>query len=164
MKLEIKYLAPYLPFKVKVIDTEAEDCIWTLHPYKDSLDCLNDNEHISLENFITENNVTKTPTHKLLLRPLSDLIKEIEINGEKFVPIVELAKLAYPDLVWEFDRTRAISEWNNELAYFFFNKNSFFACFFNNSIPNQLDLFQRLFEWHFDVFGLIDQGLALPLI
>ncbi len=101
---------------------------------------------------------------KSLLRPLLDLTKEIDINGEKFVPIVELAKIAYPDLVWEFDRTRAISEWKKEPAYFFFQKNSFFACLFNNAIPNQIVLFNKLFEWHFDVFGLIDQGLARPLI
>ena len=24
-------------------------------------------------------------------------------------------------------------------------------------------LYEKLFEWHFDVFGLIDRGLALPI-
>ena len=30
-------------------------------------------------------------------------------------------------------------------------------------IGHQLELFQCLFEWHFDVFGLIEQGLAIDI-
>ena len=145
MKLELKHLAPYLPYNLKVSKLHV------MHT------CLGIG---SIDHILT----TQKEAYKPILRPLSDLTKEIEINGEKFVPIVELAKIAYPDLVWEFDRTRAISEWKKEPAYFFFQKNSFFACLFNNAIPNQIVLFNKLFEWHFDVFGLINQGLALPLI
>lgn len=150
MKLEFKHLAPYLPYEVKVIDTEAEDCIWTLHPYKDSLDCLNDNEHISLENFITENNATKTPVHKLLLRPLSDLTKKIEHNGEKFVPAKEIKRKFKKILFCGFGNPKTI-----------WIENGYIRCYdFSASIL----IFQQLLEWHFDVFGLIDQGLALPLM
>ena len=159
MKLEIKHLAPYLPYglKAKFQAKNKKTCrkyvIGTISVmYSDCSICCYDTVNATPDNF------------KPILRPLSDLTKEIEINGEKFVPIVELAKIAYPDLVWEFDRTRAISEWKKKPAYFFFQKNSFFACLFNNAIPNQIVLFNKLFEWHFDVFGLIDQGLALPLI
>ena len=143
MKLEIKHIAPYLPFEVKVIDTEAEDCIWTLHPYKDSLDCLTDNEHLSLENFITENNATKTPVHKLLLRPLSDLTNEIEVDGEKFIPKEKI------NLIHDLSGNNILNFRTGEridilcLPYF---------------------MVEKLFEWHFDVFGLIDQNLAHPLI
>ena len=155
MKLEIKHLAPYLPYGLRIEHP-------TMMSGNRKISEMRNLGQTSIE--ISHRIYVQISSCKPLLRPLSDLTKEIEINGKKFVPIVELAKLAYPDLVWEFDRTRAISEWNNERAYFFFNKNSFFACFFNNSIPNQLDLFQKLFEWNFDVFGLINQGLAIPLI
>ena len=35
---------------------------------------------------------------------------------------------------------------------------------FSEMGANPYWMIQKLFEWHFDVFGLIDQGLALPLI
>lgn len=161
MNLELKHLAAYdYRCKLKIKDDDGvffEDYIKTVNIKHETIEI---NEGWTFDFSNGEHWGIVFP----LLRPLSNLTKEIEIDGKKFVPIVELAKLAYPDLAWEFDRTRAISEWNSERAYFFFNKNSFFACFFNNSIPNQLVLFQKLFEWHFDIFGLIDQGLALPLI
>ena len=153
MKLELKYLAPYLPYGLKALSIDGFS-VSVLGVDFTTNRILNINGDITFT----------IPEIKPLLRPLLDLTKEIEINGEKFVPIVELAKIAYPDLVWEFDRTRAISEWKKEPAYFFFQKNSFFACLFNNAIPNQIVLFNKLFEWHFDVFGLIDQRLARPLI
>ena len=135
MKLEIKHIAPYLPFEVKVIDTEAEDCIWTLHPYKDSLDCLTDNEHLSLENFITENNATKTPTHKLLLRQLSNYA---DIDSE-----------ALCDLNCDVSDQIQVSEFASKRI----------------SISSvSVGAFEILVSNHVDVFGLIDEGLALPLI
>jgi hypothetical protein len=30
-------------------------------------------------------------------------------------------------------------------------------------IKNQLSLFNKLFEWHFDVFGLIEKDLAINI-
>jgi hypothetical protein len=73
---------------------------------------------------------------KLLLRPLSDLTKEIEHNGERFVPIERLSERC-------------------ELQHKLFG------------IQNTLDLrvvdYQKLLEWHFDVFSLLDSGDALPL-
>lgn len=72
-----------LPYDVKVID--KFDCIWTIHPYKDALDTLEDNEYLSYENFIKEEG------HKLVLRPLSGLNKPIEYKGEKFVPMKKIA-------------------------------------------------------------------------
>src|SRR5574344_920650 len=129
MKLEIKHLAHYLPFDVKVIDTEAEDCIWTLHPYKDSLDCLRDNEHISLENFIAENNATATPIHKLLLRPLSDYA---DINSD-----------AMNSLNCDMSEQIQISEFASKRISL-------------SSVS--VGAFDVLVSNHVDVFGLIDQG------
>ena len=62
-QLTIKELAPYLPYKILVGDGRT--------PFE-----------------LTEHNFTNVYKyiHKLYLRPLSDLIKEIEVNGEKFRP------------------------------------------------------------------------------
>lgn len=66
---------------------------------------------------------------KLILRPLSDLTKEIEVNGEKFVPRSKF--------------------FGNPLDYII-TKNSY-------------EVVQQLISWHFDIFGLIDAGLAIDI-
>ena len=74
-------------------------------------------------------------TNKLILRPLSDLTKEIEVNGDKFVP----AKIL------KFDKSQ-----------YYLLKN-----------PIGYDIhyssFVKLFEWHFDIFRLIEKGLAIDI-
>ena len=128
MKLELKHLAPYLPYGLKCmvdketvlligLDTEVE--YWIIWK---KLAASNQGCSYPSKNF------------KLLLRPLSDLTKEIEHNGEKFVP--------------------SLNE-DSELRQFTFS--SF------NSIKTYYADFEKLFEWHFDVFGLIEAGLAIDI-
>lgn len=69
---------------------------------------------------------------KLLLRPLSDIDKEIEHNGEKFVPIEKIAIY-------------------NTAQYLIYQIQSGFI---------EVIVFEQLIKWHYDVFGLIDHGLA----
>ncbi len=122
---------------------------------------------------------------KLLLRPLSDLIKGIEHNGEKFVPLAFLAEInfggnyIFPERVFEGDHVyrhyfvgrgdtggcepeytygSVCLEYNN---YY----NSFIVSEEGDSMThchdlNQLKLIQQLHEWHFDTFNLIGRGLA----
>jgi hypothetical protein len=84
-----------------------------------------------------------TDTHiKPILRPLSDLTKEIEVNGEKFVPMVEL-------------ETTFGYEYLNSYIYKnqgYFNK--YAVCF------GCLSYLQR---WHFDIHNLIERGLAIDI-
>jgi hypothetical protein len=106
---------------------------------------------------------------KPLLRPLSDLTKEIEVNGEKFVPIVKLGVLYFPKS--EIENGGVLIE---ELVY----KDNEFKNYFQdyNYIGDNVNLYyknigysesvkiqQQLFQWHFDVFGLIEKGLAINL-
>lgn len=80
----------------------------------------------------------------LILRPLSDLTKEIEINGEKFVPMIEIKNL---ELYSHY-----------ELEDFIINN------FKYGSIESlSYQLLCQLFSWHFDVFGLINKGLAIDI-
>jgi hypothetical protein len=77
---------------------------------------------------------------KPLLHPLSSLTKPIEHKGETFVPARML------DEVFGFYYRTPIT-----LEYFIQDHLS--------TIPH--GVIDKLFEWHFDVFGLIEKGLAL---
>lgn len=82
---------------------------------------------------------------KPILRPLSDLTKEIEHNGERFVPIVKLLQ------EYCFDTNQMTEQEINEYAESMIEIDmSYMAA-------------QMLMEWHFDIHGLIDRNLALNL-
>lgn len=76
-----------------------------------------------------ENNTIFKP----ILRPISDLTKEIEVNGEKFVPIEKLKQNYIGETIGLNPAT-----WSYRSI-------------------------QKLFEWHFDVFGLIERGDAIDI-
>lgn len=82
---------------------------------------------------------------KPILRPLSDLTEEIEVNGEKFVPIYWLEDKYYTmPILQDINRFNRLLEEDENWIY----QISFI-------------LITHLFEWHFDVFGLIEKGLAI---
>lgn len=87
-----------------------------------------------------------------ILHPLSDLTKEIKHNGERFVPI--------KDITLNIDEYRddPEKEYPNSEGYFFRLNNVWYKI-------DQLSYWriQQLFEWHFDVFGLIDEDLAIDI-
>jgi len=92
------------------------------------------------------------PLWKIRLRPLSSLIKEIEYKGERFVPLGNLWEetlgqvdnITYDDHFFNSDmQTTWISE--------------------ENVLQLEYIVVEKLIEWHFDVFGLIEKGLAVPL-
>ena len=104
--------------------------------------------------------------------PLSDLTKEIEHNGEKFMPIVELAKISWITeyVNFKFQSLKedsvfiAFSDKKNVFGYDS-NAQSFFGGLDGKpcSVVNQLQLFQKLIEWHFDIAGLIEKGEAIDV-
>jgi len=121
MKLELKQIVGYLPYGLKVFYMEDIYDV-TLEDEMDSFSiCLKD---------VLEGN------HKPLFRPLSDLEKEINVNGEKFIPISKMEGINF----------------NISLKWI---KNDV------NSIPNYL--YEKLQEWNFDVKGLIEKGLAIDI-
>jgi hypothetical protein len=71
----------------------------------------------------------------IVLRPLSDLTKEIEVNGEKFVPYEKIKKM-YP--IDTFSSTSNTAQWSYRII-------------------------EKLAEWHFDFQGLIPSGLAIDI-
>jgi len=133
MKLMIKHLVPYLPYKIQLINGLGD--VTTLNPLIRGFKYL-------------QKSYDEGYNLRPLLRPLSDLTKEIEHNGEKFVPADELNKMVthYIEYVplsgtWMIGTNRDGS----------ISLNGAYRCR------------EKLFEWHFDVFGLIDEGLAIDI-
>lgn len=99
---------------------------------------------------------------KPILRPLSDLYKEID--GK--VGIVELAKIRYSFLDWKLEKlgfSSAKDRYGNyhtfefDKGYYIFLKDSSADC------VSQLECFEYLFSNRYDIYGLIDKGLAIDL-
>ncbi|QEL01100.1 hypothetical protein FKG96_09870 [Olivibacter sp. LS-1] len=130
-KLELKHIAPYLPYglKVQYIHTGEVGIIRNLvdiddyYTIKIGID-YKDSEHIWM--------------FKPILRPLSSLKNDIVIDGLKFNPFLRLYNLFLIE----------VSE-NLEVEVNM------------NNIMEGYCVVTQLISWHFDVFGLIDRGLAV---
>jgi hypothetical protein len=119
MKLEPKHITPYLPFGLKFKDSYAADVsIYTL-----SSNQLSHFEKGHIKPFLP------------ILRPLSDLTKEIEVKGEKFVPYDKI-KSMYPNDM--FSSTSNVAQWSYRIV-------------------------EKLAEWHIDFQRLIEEGLAIDI-
>ena len=156
-----EFMALSLPYGLKVL---RGDNITILKVSGIDVDCK------SL--LFTENHTTTygSVSHsKPILRPLSELTKEIEHKCDKFIPIVELAKISGI----KYNVVRKIGQHSIDLGknnddfsirfwYESFTYNSFLACRNGHYFPiNQLLLIQKLIEWHFDIAGLIDKNEAI---
>lgn len=133
MKLELKHIAPYLPYGLKTVNFNVGKLLdkpLISEVIASNIMCFTDG----------------TTESKIILRPLSDLTKEIEVNGKKFVPLTELLNIS------NFDVSKM--SWEEQLDY------GHIYC--DLSFINFYDL-QLLLEWHFDVFGLIDENLAINI-
>ena len=86
---------------------------------------------------------------KPLLYPLSSLTEYREDLG--FVPIEELQRLFEFDDDFEITNHLQILLHNLEHGYYYFPPNFF------------LNLYEKLYEWHFDVHNLIDRNLAINI-
>lgn len=118
MKLELKHLAPYLPYGLKMY-------------YRGRVYELRSLSVIGMN---------LTDMHKTILRPLSDLTEEIEHNGERFVPVEKLEEMY--GLTVEAQEDKVLT------------------------LPITLEpynLIRQLFEWHFDIFSLIENNLAIDI-
>ena len=105
--------------------------------------------------------------HKPILRPLSDLYIPITHNGKDIIPILELAKIAFPHIPdWVLKGKKAIynSQYGN--IEFYFDDKSFKAYRHDEGfLPciNQYQLFDYLNELKFDYRQLCEKGLAIPV-
>jgi len=135
MKLEIKHLTGYLPYGLKAKmnifgDNQTEVVI-------EGLSTIGEVELSGIRT--TVNEFFDISEIKPILRPLSDLTKEIEVNGGKFVPIEYNAfKHSKEDII----------EFQNKFIHYKAMK---------------FGIIERFLEWHFDIYGLIENGLAIDI-
>ena len=122
------------------------------------------------------------------LRPLSQLTQEIEHNGQKFVPIEEIAKIEAPAVTGAQEKIHSITSFNRGLSFNSRQRGVTYKyegvaveithykdAVFHKKVINGNDswvfsyfhnypeILRKLHEWHFYVFGLIDRGLALAI-
>lgn len=120
--MNLKELAGYLPYGV--MSRDRSNSIYRLDL---SLDTI----HLFLNGVF-----------KPILRSISDLTKEIEVNGKKFVPIEVIR--GYTDL--------------NHFTYidrFIYDEETF------ELLPYWVC--ELLFKWNFDINGLIEKGEAIDM-
>ncbi len=123
MKLELKHLAGYLPYELGLVARNVVS--ETPRRIYGKLSAMN---IMSL--------VEGDSLYKPILRPLSDLTKEIEVDGEKFVPIEWLNKNKSVDLIEVQDLSGKKSIFNGRTT----NIRFFEYC-----------IIEKLYEWHFAV-------------
>jgi hypothetical protein len=110
---------------------------------------LNNELHITYDGGSTGKSLKEI---KFLLRPLSDLTKEIDVNGEKFVPKLELNELCRNLPFYRvtdfrlFGIDEVLSDFRSEY-----------------DLMDIYNVIQKLLEWHFDIYGLIPSGLAIDI-
>ena len=90
---------------------------------------------------------------ELLMHPISRLTEPILTDGK--IPIVELAKMAFPHYEWESNSQHAFAYDGSETIRFLFNGKSFSAgTAYHFFITNQLALFDQLDAWHINYRGV----------
>lgn len=137
MKLELKHWTSYLPYNVNLKSNEGRiPSVMTgiQYPY---IECT-----------LEHNIANHFSNFSLILRPLSDLTKEIEFNGEKFVPIERL-RSEFSNIYFE------IGILNSLVVK---GKNENFIIYSSTILINE-----KLCEWHFDLFSLIENNLAINI-
>lgn len=182
MKLELKHIAPYFPYELQLLEEfelNTPDIV-TLRGVE--IDML-----ITTLKRFPYNQRLSFYEAKLILRPLSDLTKEITIDRETFIPLVELAKLAdchfksIPIVreIIQFEEMECnviqVHYVDNRCEYFEMSwgvddekltgKNDGYSFTLGecNAIHNSYTIYQKLFEWHFDIFNLIKNNLAVDI-
>lgn len=138
-KLELKHIAPYLPYGLKGrVDKESY--------LQEERERIGELKTIDLADLYYELVVYGDLGYflcdisdiKPILRPLSDLTKEISNGVGLFYPYEEL-HLCYSDVTNFLNEDLWIGQWWD------------------------YEKVSKLFEWHFDVFGLIEKGLAIDI-
>ena len=138
MRLELKHIAPYLPYGLKIFTLDDD-----FKPVIQEIRSL----------FVRHNEIESSELWQLafhefkpILRPLTDIANEIEHNGERLT----LLKKLWSDYDLRIDR-------DNYLYFDYYEIGS------SDSPFTGYNCIQALIEYHFDVFGLIKEGLAIDI-
>ena len=160
-KLEPKDITGNLPYKLK--------CLVGGEPDKDSeiITGLSFDYHGWWVHFEDED-CTLLDSIMPILRPMGDLTKETEIDGERFVPAFRMAEYEYSveDAKYSIDIS---GDPEDDSVYIKVEHDSFEdepVRYYR--IPTRIDAFQLweldlLNQWHFDYRGLIGKRLAVDI-
>lgn len=166
--MKIEYLAPYLPYKINVVWlNEIEELVFDPNPANGVL------MELTPENIVyfSTNNKTTKPA----LMPLSKLSNDQWF--EVFIAGMGGLKAHYDSFCsYRVESTRKVSYLFNTKerdlpnfpkkykTLFYFNYGMpQFVCDFSGAAFNQLAAFNKLYELHADVAGLIENGFAFDL-
>lgn len=162
--VKIKHLAAYLQYNLKILRPDNKTTL--------TLKGLNGNLLILDEDGVEKYGHIKK--NKFVLRPISDLLKEIEIDGIKVTPIFEIIKLCFSDFIDE-DRL-AIGEINGDEVNLTIDDKSYqfsfwkpfksFVCCNQEtdehlSVFNQHEIFELCYRLKIDIHNLISDGSAV---
>lgn len=146
-KLTLEHLSDYFPYGLKVL----------------LIECNETEEVLVLNKIFFRNQIqiqTISGTHgdmyfKPILRPISDLTKEIEHKGERFVPIewFEIGDDENTSMEYDHGNIKLVKTLDSIAKYNIHND--------INYLP--YGVAQKLIKWHFDVFGLIEKKLAIDI-
>ena len=144
MKLELKHLAVYLPYGLKGVATKEYMGIETMRG-------------LTIDEITTDVDSIDFDDWNPILRPLSDLSKEIEVNGERFVPI---------DIICEdYGCIEASATMDDFGTYNIYDEDEkqIDIIMPDNIHLTSYGVVEKLFEWKFDVYNLIQNGLAIDI-
>lgn len=148
-KITLKQLAPYLPYKLKILHYGKSKVMTT--------GGSSSNNWIGIKAVLNGAKGMQPDKYIPILHPLSDLIEEITVNKETFVPIRvinEIHSIEYHEEENKFSDDAlqgVVNDCDIDLGF---------------SYPIEFlpyIVIQKLFEFHFDVFGLIEKGLAINI-
>lgn len=135
--LELKDICGYLPYGLRIMRSPTNVPVVA--------------ELLDIRKDFTILGAGHIDTYRAVLRPMSDLTKEITHKGEKFVPMVELGECANVEV---------------EVADFEFKRDKVVDVLFHNILSGErssIIIFDKFHEWMFDYRGLISAGLAIDV-
>lgn len=187
-KLELKHILPYLQYNLRYVakkesdilnDTWADESLDNSTTFDQALSANNKqaiellNSPITIELYLAhegkdlhlgsgENSLGYpiddifTSEVKPLLRPMSDLFENIVHNGE-IICVAKVIKNLDDSIEW----------WNESRTALHYPETGEFCITSSDKLDYKwLDysIVETLFKYHFDVFGLIEKGLAEPIV
>ena len=127
-----EFMAMSLPYGLKISMTKLSECVKNTNNY--------DTRYFKQEFEISEHSNDFRKSYPIL-RPLSELTKEIEHGGGKIIPVIDIF-------------LKNVREIKGRYIIF---KNGY-----STTIGElKFKQVQKLIEWHFDIAGLIDKGEAI---